>query len=337
MSDDPAIRLRRVEMHHGKRLVLSLDELDFATGEIHSIVGGNGAGKSTLLRTIAGLQPPSRGTVDICGMDLYAAGRKERLTAQRCMTLCLQKPTLFRSSVQENIAYGLRFRDLTLPERRRRVEEAAITLGVDHLLARRARGLSGGESQRVALARAFALRPRLLLLDEPVASVDQEYKGRVLDALRTLAAQRCTVLIATHWTTQIRALSANAVRLEKGRLAPPALENLFSGTVVIGTAGAPVLQLTHNVQLPILTQRTGNVRAAVDPNAVQLHSAVSPPPGSLSGRIIALREMEDMIHATVDAGIVLRAHMKRDTFACLAPCLGDAVAVFVPPEATTIY
>jgi ABC-type multidrug transport system ATPase subunit len=142
-------------MRFGNVHALTLPELDIGEGERLGIRGRNGSGKSTLLRILAGLLRPSSGTV-------------EGLPPPGCNVLVHQRPYLFRGTARDNVAYALRLH-------RRPAREAVEwldRLGARHLAERRARDLSGGERRRVAVARALACRPRLLLLDEPFASLD---------------------------------------------------------------------------------------------------------------------------------------------------------------------
>jgi len=334
---DMAVRLVDVVVKYGRQVALDLPSLDIAAGGIHALVGGNGSGKSTLLRAIAGLERPARGRVEVFGEDLYAAEGARRLELVRRMTLSFQKPYLFSTSVRANIEYGLRFRSLTEEEKERRVDRAVALLGLAGLMERNARALSGGETQRVALARALVLEPSLVLLDEPVASVDQVHKGHVLDAIAALARGGATVLVATHWTTQIRALSSHVIRLDGGRAAPPALENLFEGEIVAGAEGT-FLMLSDDVLLPLATTLRGPVRAAIDPTEVSLSTQ---PPADASwcrrAQIKGLRLSDDTVFVTVDAGVYLRAHVPADEFRRLNPRLDDRLHVTIRPAGISVY
>jgi ABC-type multidrug transport system ATPase subunit len=149
------IRLRDIEMRFNDVHALSLPALDVEEGERLGIRGRNGSGKSTLTRILAGLLRPTSGTVE----GLPPPGRA---------VLVHQRPYLFRGTARDNVAYALRLQ-------RRPVREALgwlDRLEAGHVADRRAKDLSGGERRRVAIARALATRPRLLLLDEPLAALD---------------------------------------------------------------------------------------------------------------------------------------------------------------------
>jgi tungstate transport system ATP-binding protein len=161
------IRLRDLEMRFQDVHALSLPALDVEEGERLGIRGPNGSGKSTLMRILAGLLRPTSGSVE----GLPPPGRA---------VLVHQRPYLFRGTARDNVVYALRLH-------RRSAREAADwleRLGAGHLAERSARDLSGGERRRVAIARALATRPRLLLLDEPMAALDApgiELLGQVVE------------------------------------------------------------------------------------------------------------------------------------------------------------
>lgn len=163
---------------HAVRTVLNLSELDIRAGEILGIRGHNGSGKSTLLRIIALLEPPDSGTLLFEGRP---AGTED-LHLRRQVTLLLQTPYLLSRSVASNVAYGLRVRGISsASELQNRIAASLLAVGLDPavFLHRRRHELSGGECQRVALAARLALRPRVLLMDEPTASVDQQSAERI--------------------------------------------------------------------------------------------------------------------------------------------------------------
>lgn len=164
------IRLRELEMRFDEVHALSLSALDVEEGERLGIRGRNGSGKSTLMRILAGLLRPTGGTIQ----GLPPPGRA---------VLVHQRPYLFRGTAGENVAYALRLQ-------RRPPREAGDwleRLGAGHLAGRRAGDLSSGERRRVAIARALAIRPRLLLLDEPCAGLDAPGLEALLRAIEEYA------------------------------------------------------------------------------------------------------------------------------------------------------
>ncbi|HZS42345.1 MAG TPA: ATP-binding cassette domain-containing protein [Polyangia bacterium] len=182
------------------------------------LFGPSGAGKSLTLQALAGLVRPSRGTIRVHGQLLFDGERRLDVPAhKRAIGYVPQHHSLFPfCDVAENVAFGLpraqRRRDN--PEVRALLDE----LGLAHLASSRPASLSGGERQRVALARALAVRPRLLLLDEPFASIDQDGRVQLRKILRETLARRDTpAVFVTHDPAEALALGDSLVRFERGR------------------------------------------------------------------------------------------------------------------------
>ncbi len=335
---ETALRVSDLTVVYGDDTVLDLQSLEFERGKIHIVVGPNGAGKTTLLRVIAGLEQPATGSVEVFGCDLYRLPRKERLRTMRRMTFCFQKPYLFNSTVRANVEYGLRFRETERVARAGRVQSAMKALSVLTLQERNARTLSAGETQRVSLARALVLQPELVLLDEPVANVDQANRSQVETAITELQAQGCTVVVATHQVEQAYRLSANVVRLERGRIAPPALENLLEGEIV-ERDGSAVLLLGGGLSIHLITEKRGFTRAAVDPaNIIVSKEPIrSSARNSFAGRVAALSELDRKVVLSVDVGLELTAHITRESFEGLGITLGSQVYLTFKASSVTVF
>ena len=199
------ITLEGVSVEREGRRVLDVPSLVIRGGRITAVLGPNGAGKSTLLRVIAGLQRHRTGVVRIDG------------SAPRDLAFVFQEQVFLRQSVRDNLELGLRLRRVDAAERRRRIDEAVSLLGVAHLLDRRADHLSGGEGRRVSLARALSLRAPLVLLDEPLAGLDEQGYTNLIDELpRILAAFDATTLFVTHNRNEALRLAEDVVVLVAG-------------------------------------------------------------------------------------------------------------------------
>ena len=166
-----AVELRDIHKAFGEKPVLKGIDALFPQGRTSVIVGPNGSGKTTLMRIIARLERPDFGSVS-CTDDGKAVPAD--LGLMRRQTLVTQGAALFNTSLYENIAYGLKVRGIRPETVRQRVTEALDAGGLSHLSHERALTLSGGEAQRAAVVRAYALRPELILLDEPTANLDPE-------------------------------------------------------------------------------------------------------------------------------------------------------------------
>ncbi|MFE7623388.1 ABC transporter permease [Streptomyces sp. NPDC057509] len=196
--------------------------LDAEGGTTIAVVGPNGAGKTTLLRALLGLTPRAHARLRLGDTDVTALPAHRRGVAW-----VPQDGALFpHMSTLANTAYGLRARGVPRAEARRSAQEWLDRLGVGHLAGRRPAQVSGGQAQRVALARALAARPRLLLLDEPLAALDQTTRSQVRHTLRRhLEGFGGVCLIVTHDPVEAVALADRVLVLEEGRTlqdAPPA-------------------------------------------------------------------------------------------------------------------
>ncbi|MGW7410900.1 ABC transporter permease [Streptomyces sp. NPDC054863] len=188
--------------------------LDAEPGTTIAVVGPNGAGKTTFLRALLGLTPRAHAELRLGDTDVSALPPHRRGVAW-----VPQDGALFpHLNALANTAYGLRAHKVSRAEARRSAQEWLDRLGVGHLAARRPAQLSGGQAQRVALARALAARPRLLLLDEPLAALDQTTRGHVRHTLRThLADFGGVCLIVTHDPVEAVSLADRVLVLEDGR------------------------------------------------------------------------------------------------------------------------
>ncbi len=188
-------------------------DLDLAATDYYVLLGASGAGKTVVLESIAGLLCPSRGRIQLDGNEI-----SRRPIRHRGIGLVYQDRALFpHLSVARNIAYALRGHSRN--GRTRRVAELAARVGCEHLLERHPGTLSLGEAQRVALARTLAAEPRLLLLDEPLASLDVRSKGAMRLLLRRLHAAGQPVLHVTHDYEEALALATRVGVLEDGHIA----------------------------------------------------------------------------------------------------------------------
>ena len=190
------------------RSVLDSLNLELSGEGISVIIGPNGAGKTLLLRLLAGVLPAHGGTI-LWGGAAQAKGR---------LAMVFQQPMLLRMSVFTNVEFALRPQAMTAAERRVRTQEVLERVGLAHRAKDCARLLSGGERQRLALARAWAMRPRLLLLDEPTASLDPSATEAVERIIREIRTEGAKVLMTTHNLGQATRLADDIIFLAEGRV-----------------------------------------------------------------------------------------------------------------------
>lgn len=192
-------------------------EMRIQEGEAFCILGGSGAGKSMLLRTIVRLHEPSSGEILLDGRTVCDL---EPSDLRRRVNLVQQSPAMLDGTVEDNLMFGLGLAGLPPEEARERAADALRVAALDpSFLDRRADKLSGGERQRVAIARAYALRPEVLLLDEPTAALDprriREVERAILDLKK---ASTLTMVIVTHDIEQARRLGDRTILLRRGRV-----------------------------------------------------------------------------------------------------------------------
>ena len=188
-------------------VILSDLTFDLSSSGISAIMGPNGAGKSVLMKTIAGLRAPVAGAVEL---NAALSGRT---------AMVFQNPVLLRRTVEANIAHALSVRGVNRGERRDRTRALLEQGRLVELARRPARSLSGGEQQRLQIIRALALDPRLMLLDEPTASLDPHSTQAIESLLLACLATGIKIVLVTHDIGQARRLADEILFLDRGRLA----------------------------------------------------------------------------------------------------------------------
>jgi molybdate transport system ATP-binding protein len=188
-------------------------------GGVTALFGPSGAGKTSVINMIAGLLKPDRGCIVLDDAVLFDAEKAINLPPhRRRIGYVFQEGRLFpHLSVWQNLDYGRRMTGR--PRDPTEFERIAALLDITHLLQRRPRMLSGGERQRVAIGRALLMQPRLLLLDEPLASLDAGHKGEILPYLMRLRDEAAIPMVyVSHIAAELRQIATSVVRLEEGRV-----------------------------------------------------------------------------------------------------------------------
>jgi len=324
---------------------LRVDELGLREGSVLAVLGPNGAGKSTLLRTLAGLLEPARGEI--------------QRRVEGPVTLVFQRPIAFTGSATDNVSVALSGQKLSRAERAERVQEALEHFDIAHLATRRAASLSGGELRRLALARAFALRPAVLLLDEPFDDLDPAGQESLsLDLRRVIENTKVAVAMVTHDLRRALLLADRIAVLLEGRVAQegerewvlgqPAdvavaelvgMSNLIAGRLATGSPegdpGLGVVEVDSQHRLPVVTDiRPGAcVWAGIRPERLKVD--VGRGEGIPIGKGVVGAVVSDGVAVTVQvtwAGQELRTHLLagRGLARTIAP--GDSVTLSVRPE-----
>ena len=210
------IELDSVTKKYGNLLALNAVSSSIDQGEFFSLLGPSGCGKTTLLRTIAGFETPDSGTIRIDGQSMDGVEANRRPT-----NMVFQTYAIFpHMTVAQNVGFGLRRQSLTISELRSRVDEALKMVSLEGLGARDAHKLSGGQRQRVALARALILRPKVLLLDEPLSALDKKLREQMQLELRNLQrAVGITFVLVTHDQEEALIMSDRIAIMFEGKIA----------------------------------------------------------------------------------------------------------------------
>ena len=265
-------------------------------GEIVCLLGPSGCGKTTLLRIVAGLEQADRGQITLAGNDLSMIP-----VHQRNFGLMFQEFALFpHRTVAENVAFGLRMHGQSRAQIDQRVQEVLALVNLEEYGARSIFALSGGERQRVALARSLAPHPRLLMLDEPLGSLDRALREELMVELRTiLKAVGVTAIYVTHDQQEAFAVADRLVVMRQGQLeqvgTPPAVyqapasafvarflgfHNLLSSQQI---ASAPALQTLIGAHSPLAAGATvlpAHGYLLIRPDAVRALVCGQPPPAA---------------------------------------------------------
>jgi ABC-type multidrug transport system ATPase subunit len=291
------LRCEHVDVRRGDLEVVRDVSLELRRGELVALLGPNGAGKSTLLDALAGALPHAQGRIERHGR----------------VAIALQAPDLARRSVLANVSLALAWWGVPRPERADRAREALATMGGEHLARRAAATLSGGERRRVHLARALAVRPDILMLDEPFAGLDAEARGRLLeDAVSILRSGDRATLVVVHDRAEAWALADRLLILIDGQL----------------VAEGPPRELLEHPPSPVVARFLGFDGSLEDDGETLLtrppHVRLDPA-GPLRARVTRAVALEDGFRLELEL-----AHGRLYTVAPVpAPRLGDTVRVSV--------
>ena len=284
-------------------------------GEVVAVVGPNGSGKTTLLRALAGLVTPAEGHVVLDGVPWHGDGARVPVQ-DRHVGVVFQDRLLFpHLSARDNVGYGLRARGADRRTSRREADAWLQRLGVGELGARRPSQLSGGQAQRVAIARALAPRPRLLLLDEPLAALDVGVAMTLrLELARHLTAYDGVTLLVTHDAVDALTVADRVVVLDEGRVVQdgspeevarrprsPHVARLVGLNVLHGHSSGSRVELPGGELLLTSTAYDGPVHATFPPAAVTV--GVDHPTGS------ARNQWQGEVVSVAPHGLAVRVHL----------------------------
>jgi len=325
-----SLRLERLNKSYGSLQVVNDVTLDVPAGSILTLLGPSGCGKTTVLRMIAGFANVSSGKVLVDGSDVSAMEPNFRDTG-----IVFQSYALFpHMTVAQNVAFGLRMRGISKAEQVSRVGEALEMVQLTHLAERHPSQLSGGQQQRVALARALVIRPKLLLLDEPLGALDRHLREGLQMELRTLQRRLgVTTILVTHDQEEALYLSDYIAVMNKGVIEQlgtpleiydrPRTEFVARFLGVPNIINADVLGIRQNeatismlgVELQALpaghVSAGKNAKISIRPSHINITTVDDPQPG-LVGQVLMTKELGErtIYHVNVN-GVTIEAHSSR--------------------------
>lgn len=284
------LRANNILMRQGNGFVLDVSSLEFQPGRIYALIGPNGAGKTTLLNILSLVNGRVTGEIYFMGEKVTASNTLE---IRRRIGMVMENPYLFHTTVFKNVAAGLRFRSADKELWNSSVREALGAVGLEGFEKRYAPELSRGESQRVAIARTLALRPDVLLLDEPFTNIDKRNSAVLEVLIRAVSEKyRTTIVFTTHDLAQAYRVADEVISIVEGRVVKGSLENLFSGEAV-DADGLEYVRVSPKISVTAATEKRGKVRISIAPQDI----------------ILSLKPIESSALNSFE-GIIRRIHME---------------------------
>jgi len=354
----PILEAINLKVERGGTLLLDLPALSIEKGEILALIGPNGAGKTTLLQTLSFLLQPFHGEIFFNGKQIDS--NHSIFDYRRRLAMVFQEPLLFDTNVFHNVASGLKIRGLRKKEIHDRVMEQLKQFGIEHLSDRSAKTLSGGEAQRTSLARAFAIRPEILFLDEPFASLDPPTRESLIEDLeRILFQTRTATIFATHDRMEALGLSDRVAVMHHGMIAqmgPPeevmnypttefvasfvGVETILSGKVIKKNGGTFIASISGKEVEAVGEVRLGEpVVLCIRPEnvtlATQPHTEATSARNMFGGKILKILPFGPYQKVHLDCGFPLVAFITRHSVDNLS--LAEGKEIMASFKATAIH
>ncbi len=366
--DPRIIDIKGLEKKYNSKFSLSVDGLYLRSNKILTIIGPNGSGKSTLIRLLNLLEKPDRGIISFEGENILDE-RVDKSAIRKKMAVVFQEPLLFNTSVYSNIIMGLNFRKIPLSEANERLQYFIEKLKIGSILGRSIKDLSGGEKQRVSLARALILDPKLLLLDEPLANIDQQSRESLRsDLFEVLKKYGKSIIYVTHDRNEAMVLADYMAVMNEGRIEQfaskeevfrrPAnefiakfvgIETLIEGLVIRYSENVAEVEVSGGKEegrgrqiIHVVSEETKKkkVTLAIRPEDVILYSMDIPPRKSsamnlFQGKITSIRNTGIFKKIEIDCGFDLISFVTQNSIERLGLDTGKTIAAGV--KASSIH
>ena len=214
--NEPLLLFRGIEKTYAETNILRNVDISLYPGKCILLSGNNGSGKTTLLKIIAGLVAPSRAEIELSGKS--HSWKSAIRSIRREIIYLHQQPYLLSGTVESNVSYGLRFTSLNRKQLRESLKEALEWAGLADVAKHQAKTLSGGVQQRVAFTRAWILKPKVLLLDEPMTNMDIESREQACDLLKRMKSEGMSIVLTSHDMNIFDGLIDSHFSLSDGKL-----------------------------------------------------------------------------------------------------------------------
>jgi tungstate transport system ATP-binding protein len=332
--DKEYLALEKIIHQYDNKAVLNIPFLTFKRGKIYALVGPNGSGKTTLMLILGLLLKPTSGHLIYRGTEIMMENSRNM---RGSITMLFQDPVLFKATVQENVEYGLKIQKKGRSERQKRAFECLEMVGLKGFAKRRASELSSGEAQRVAIARALAIRPEILLLDEPTANVDDVNTRILEEIIQALSKDReTTVIFSTHNHTQAFRLSDEIITLMDGKIVPFTPENIFRGKLL--HVGEDTWFDTGRIKVFVPVK--GDAKAIyIDPKdiLISLVPLYSSARNCFEGNIEGIRANGDLVKIQVDAKEHFRVLITKRSFFEMGLNIGMKIYLTFKSSAVQVF
>ena len=343
-SPDPAYSLQGVRYRcpgSADGFALEIGSPRVETASVMALVGPNGAGKTTLLTLLALLARPAAGRLSFFGRDAWEPGADDHPVVRRDAVLVTHHPYLFKGTVGKNLAFGLKVRGVPETEWPARMKEALALVELPGWESRPAGGLSAGQAQRIALARALALRPKVLLLDEPTANIEAGLGLRIEAVIgESVREAGTTVVFSTHNFSQASRLAGEILFLSEGKKFPFSHENCFSGTAATDGVRSWI-EPGRGSRIVFAGKHSGHVTCVIDPAKIRIDRPGGTPVSeagvnSFAGTVTRLEMTEGGVLVRVSGDLTFRAILPLAEVQEKRIALAGPVLIRFAPEAVEI-